>query len=238
MNPNYNNSFSSQSIAVQPRVTIEEVVNLALNKSNQPTKTANAFFIYRMNYIKQLNLNNIKYNMMEHSPLIGTAWKYESSDIRQVYFDIAKAADRIYTNIVSNIMVNQQPSLSQRLPLQSSPLPLSRSQKFSTISSSTNFDSQLETEIFTFPGQQQFPQSSNVSGTLFSRNTTFSSTNFETAPNTGQEISGIINQNLYDFIINVYNNNNNNNINYKLIIIQYLNELENTHAKFLRLLES
>ncbi|CAG8581327.1 6956_t:CDS:1 [Ambispora gerdemannii] len=251
MDLNYNNPFSSRSITcltLQPRITLEEVVNLALSKSSQPTKTANAFFIYRMNYIKQLNLNNTKYNMTELSPLIGAAWRNEPSDIRQVYFDIAKAADHNYKKIVSYRMANQQPSQLQKLPLQSFPLPPSQLQQFpqlsivsetlfshNTASSSTNFDSQLEPEGFFFPGQQQFPQSSNVSETLFSHNAVSSSTNFDTVLNTDQEISGIINQKSYDFIINAYNNNK---IDYKPIIIQHLSELENTRAEFLRLLES
>ncbi|CAG8581348.1 6957_t:CDS:2 [Ambispora gerdemannii] len=157
MNPNYNNSFSSQSIVVQPRVTIEKNGKLTTVTS------------------QSLPLRSSRLQLFPPQP-----------SQSQHYPQSSNASESLFSH--------------------------------NAASSSTNFDSQL-----------QFTQSSNVSGTLFSHNTPSSSTNFKTVLNTNQEISGIINQKSYDFIIDAYNNNN---INYKPILFNILASMKTLMPNF------
>ncbi|CAG8648590.1 8570_t:CDS:1 [Ambispora leptoticha] len=260
-----NNRASSYHTVVD---LVNEAVELALNKPNQPTRTANAYLLYRMNYIK----NNPGYSATVLSPIITTAWNNESPQTRQLYLDMAKEAYQQYRSIVNKSQ--QEPSLSQIsllsqvLPSQLSPLQiLSLQQSLQSSHSqseteeflkcqqhplqmspplrSSNLSSEMgyflftgqqfqqstprmspplqsETGDYLYPKQLQPPQSSNVSKTLLSHDMACSSTN----------IPRIINQPAYEYVVNAYNNDT----DCKSTIIEYLHELQQTHANLIHLL--
>ncbi|CAG8570841.1 1112_t:CDS:1 [Ambispora leptoticha] len=105
---------------------VNRAVNIALAKPKQPTKTANGYILYRMNYFK----NNPGKSMMSLSPIIKTAWNNESPQIRQLYLDTARKANEKYKSIINQS--RQQTPLPQTSPLsQVVPSQLSLSQALS-----------------------------------------------------------------------------------------------------------
>ncbi|CAG8540882.1 4275_t:CDS:1 [Ambispora leptoticha] len=152
---------------------VNKAVNLALAKSKQPTKTVNGYLLYRMNYFK----NNPGKSMKSLSPIIDTAWKNESPQIRQLYLDTAK---KVYQKYKSINQSRQQSPLPQILPLSrvvSSQLSLSQalSLQQSQVLSLQSSHSQSEKRIFPFSEQQlqqmslplQSPYSQSKEGYFF-----------------------------------------------------------------------
>ncbi|CAG8485880.1 6022_t:CDS:2 [Diversispora eburnea] len=143
-----------------PQITVDELVTSKPN-GDKPSKSSNAFIIYRKAYVKELHSRGISLQMTQISPMVSESWKQEPVNVKAEYKRLAEAAKKKYKEMWPSKprrrhQKKQQPPISQTLLLQTSP--------------STQFNSQsylnLSNTYFTYLPIQNNPEPSNPSSLI------------------------------------------------------------------------
>ncbi|CAG8490995.1 3718_t:CDS:2 [Diversispora eburnea] len=105
-----------------PQITVDELVTSKPN-GGKPSKSSNAFIIYRKAYVKELHSRGISLQMTQISPVISESWKQEPENVKAEYKRLAEAAKKKYKEMWPpkprrRHQKKQQPPIPQTLLLQ------------------------------------------------------------------------------------------------------------------------
>src|SRR5947199_2798409 len=103
-----------------PTINIDDLVTSRPN-GNKPSKSSNAFIIYRKAYVKELHSRGINLQMTQISPMVSESWKQEPDNVKAEYKRLAEAAKRRY----KEMWPSKQRRRQHRKHHQQQPLPQS-----------------------------------------------------------------------------------------------------------------
>ncbi|CAG8731955.1 10300_t:CDS:1 [Dentiscutata erythropus] len=118
---------SQQSLFIKPpfppTINIDDLVTSKPN-GDKPSKSSNAFIIYRKVYVKELHSRGVNLQMTQISPMVSESWKQEPEIVKQEYKKLAEAAKKRYKEIWPSKprrrhQRRQQPQLPMNRPLHS-----------------------------------------------------------------------------------------------------------------------
>ncbi|KAF0383424.1 MATA-HMG [Gigaspora margarita] len=93
---------SQQSLFIKPpfppTINIDDLVTSKPN-GDKPSKSSNAFIIYRKVYVKELHSRGVNLQMTQISPMVSESWKQEPEVVKQEYKKLAEAAKKRYKEI-------------------------------------------------------------------------------------------------------------------------------------------
>ncbi|CAB5396094.1 unnamed protein product [Rhizophagus irregularis] len=78
-----------------PTINIDDLVTSKPN-GDKPSKSSNAFIIYRKAYVKELHSRGINLQMTQISPMVSESWKQEPDSVKAEYKRLAEAAKKRY----------------------------------------------------------------------------------------------------------------------------------------------
>ncbi|RGB41889.1 hypothetical protein C1646_662739 [Rhizophagus diaphanus] len=78
-----------------PTINIDDLVTSKPN-GDKPSKTSNAFIIYRKAYVKELHSRGNYLQMTQISPMVSESWKQEPDSVKAEYKRLAEAAKKRY----------------------------------------------------------------------------------------------------------------------------------------------
>ncbi|CAI2168530.1 9613_t:CDS:2 [Funneliformis geosporum] len=81
-----------------PTINIDDLVTSKPN-GDKPSKSSNAFIIYRKAYVKELHSRGINLQMTQISPMVSESWKQEPENVKAEYKRLAEAAKKRYKEI-------------------------------------------------------------------------------------------------------------------------------------------
>ncbi|CAG8765719.1 18606_t:CDS:1 [Racocetra persica] len=81
-----------------PTINIDDLVTSKPN-GDKPSKSSNAFIIYRKVYVKELHSRGVNLQMTQISPMVSESWKQEPEIVKQEYKKLAEAAKKRYKEI-------------------------------------------------------------------------------------------------------------------------------------------
>ncbi|CAG8595600.1 6296_t:CDS:1 [Cetraspora pellucida] len=81
-----------------PSINIDDLVTSKPN-GDKPSKSSNAFIIYRKVYVKELHSRGVNLQMTQISPMVSESWKQEPEIVKQEYKKLAEAAKKRYKEI-------------------------------------------------------------------------------------------------------------------------------------------
>ncbi|CAG8530037.1 10993_t:CDS:2 [Acaulospora morrowiae] len=81
-----------------PLINVDELVPSRPN-GEKPSKSSNAFIIYRKAYVKELHMRGINLQMTQISPMVSESWKQEPEDVKKEYKRLAEAAKKRYKEL-------------------------------------------------------------------------------------------------------------------------------------------
>lgn len=87
-----NNHQPPINIPFPPTITINEL--LTPRKNCIKSKAPNSFMIYRQNYVRELQNQNLSYAMTDISGIISDHWKNEKPDVVEFYKNLAQEANK------------------------------------------------------------------------------------------------------------------------------------------------
>jgi hypothetical protein len=103
-----------------PTINIDDLVTSKPN-GDKPSKSSNAFIIYRKAYVKELHSRGINLQMTQISPMVSESWKQEPDNVKAEYKRLAEAAKRRY----KEMWPSKQRRRQHRKHHQQQPLPQS-----------------------------------------------------------------------------------------------------------------
>ncbi|CAG8656412.1 45804_t:CDS:2 [Gigaspora margarita] len=89
-----NNKSPVIEVPFPPSIDLEKIITRKKNKIS--TKPPNAFFIYRMQYIKELHNRNYYLSMRIISPAVANSWRKEPYHVIKYYEEIARETNEIF----------------------------------------------------------------------------------------------------------------------------------------------
>ncbi|RIA96224.1 hypothetical protein C1645_872196 [Glomus cerebriforme] len=104
-----------------PTINIDDLVTSKPN-GDKPSKSSNAFIIYRKAYVKELHSRGINLQMTQISPMVSESWKQEPENVKAEYKRLAEAAKRRYKEMWPSKQRRRQQRKNQQ---QQQPLPSS-----------------------------------------------------------------------------------------------------------------
>ncbi|CAJ0853647.1 1322_t:CDS:2, partial [Entrophospora sp. SA101] len=90
-----NNSAQTTPVISQDTNPVEELVSSKPN-GDKPSKSSNAFIIYRKAYVKELHSRGINLQMTQISPMVSESWKKEPANVKAEYKKLADVAKQRY----------------------------------------------------------------------------------------------------------------------------------------------
>ncbi|CAG8441924.1 17856_t:CDS:1 [Funneliformis caledonium] len=91
-----------------PRITALEVVSLNKKKGKKPSKSSNAFMIYRKVFSKEVAKNH-RFQQKRISPICGDFWRREPEHVKYEYHKLAKEVDKLF------LQLREETSLQDRI---------------------------------------------------------------------------------------------------------------------------
>ncbi|GES78142.1 hypothetical protein GLOIN_2v1694675 [Rhizophagus clarus] len=104
-----------------PTINIDDLVTSKPN-GDKPSKSSNAFIIYRKAYVKELHSRGINLQMTQISPMVSESWKQEPDNVKAEYKRLAEAAKKRYKEMWPSKQRRRQHRKHQQ---QQQPLPQS-----------------------------------------------------------------------------------------------------------------
>ncbi|CAG8521862.1 12868_t:CDS:1 [Funneliformis caledonium] len=104
-----------------PTINIDDLVTSKPN-GDKPSKSSNAFIIYRKAYVKELHSRGINLQMTQISPMVSESWKQEPENVKAEYKRLAEAAKKRYKEMWPSKQRRRQHRKQQQQP---QPLPQS-----------------------------------------------------------------------------------------------------------------
>ncbi|CAB4386126.1 hypothetical protein RhiirA5_498320 [Rhizophagus irregularis] len=104
-----------------PTINIDDLVTSKPN-GDKPSKSSNAFIIYRKAYVKELHSRGINLQMTQISPMVSESWKQEPDSVKAEYKRLAEAAKKRYKEMWPSKQRRRQHRKHQQ---QQQPLPQS-----------------------------------------------------------------------------------------------------------------
>jgi hypothetical protein len=87
-----------------PTITVMDLL-IPKNKKCVKSKAPNCFMIYRQNYVRELQNQNLTYPMTDISGIISECWKHEKPHVVEFYKNLAQEANKRHKEMYGNIPV-------------------------------------------------------------------------------------------------------------------------------------
>ncbi|CAI2161953.1 3320_t:CDS:1 [Funneliformis geosporum] len=105
-----------------PRITAHEVVSMKKKKGKKPSKSSNAFMIYRKVFSKEVAKIH-RFQQKKISPICGHFWNREPKYVKDVYRQLATEVDKLF------LQLREETSLQDRIEWNMKAIPKITSQR-------------------------------------------------------------------------------------------------------------
>ncbi|KAF0377936.1 MATA-HMG [Gigaspora margarita] len=98
-NQNINNDYVEIHVPYPCSVDPKDFLSKKRKKGKKPSKSSNAFMIYRKMFSRELRKKNYKITQAKISGMASASWKNESKHIKDAYHKLAGDVDRLFIEL-------------------------------------------------------------------------------------------------------------------------------------------